>query len=390
VPGLLSHQADLLRNYMAVHSKHADIALQLPTGSGKTLVGLLIAEWRRRKYSERVVYLCPTRQLVNQVAEQATQKYGIDLHSFTGKRVYYDPKKAADWQNNEAVAVTTYSSLFNTNPFFSDPSVIILDDAHSAENYVAKYWSLRGHAGGACCRGGPLMPDSILSLDAFVRAIGAARLTSHALFLGAGASISSGMPSAQMCIWDWKRSIFLTNNIGLESQFSELTLASVQARIQRWLDRQGLYPEAGDSDEYSVFVESCYPIPDSRRAFFQEKVRHANPHIGYRIIGFLAKQGLIRSVWTTNFDQLASRAVVESQLTPVEVGIDSKHRIVRPASSGEVLIVSLHGDYRYDALKNTQQELQDQERELEQALVRELTNTPTIVCGYSGRERSDG
>ena len=232
------------------------------------------------------------------------------------------------------------------------------------------------------------MPDSILPLDAFVRAIGAARLTPHALFLGAGASISSGMPSAQMCIWDWKRSIFLTNNIGLESQFSELTLSSVQARIQRWLDRQGLYPEAGDSDEYSVFVESCYPIPDSRRAFFQEKVRHANPHIGYRIIGFLAKQGLIRSVWTTNFDQLASRAVGECQLTPVEVGIDSKHRIVRPASSGEVLIVSLHGDYRYDALKNTQQELQDQERELEQALVRELTNTPTIVCGYSGRDVS--
>ena len=232
------------------------------------------------------------------------------------------------------------------------------------------------------------MPDSILPLDAFVRAIGAARLTPHALFLGAGASISSGMPSAQMCIWDWKRSIFLTNNIGLESQFSELTLASVQARIQRWLDRQGLYPESGDSDEYSVFIESCFPIPDSRRAFFQEKVRRANPHIGYRIIGFLAKQGLIRSVWTTNFDQLASRAVGECQLTPVEVGIDSKHRIVRPASLGEVLIVSLHGDYRYDALKNTQQELQNQEHELEEALVRELTNTPTIVCGYSGRDVS--
>ncbi len=41
------------------------------------------------------------------------------------------------------------------------------------------------------------MPDSILPLDAFVRAIGAARLTPHALFLGAGASISSGMPSAR-------------------------------------------------------------------------------------------------------------------------------------------------------------------------------------------------
>jgi hypothetical protein len=39
----------------------------LPTGSGKTLVGLLIGEWLRRKNKERVVFLCPTRQLVNQV-----------------------------------------------------------------------------------------------------------------------------------------------------------------------------------------------------------------------------------------------------------------------------------------------------------------------------------
>lgn len=142
VPGLLSHQADVLRSYIAVHTKHSDIALQLPTGSGKTLVGLLIAEWRRRKYGERVVYLCPTRQLVNQVANQASTKYGIDLHAFTGSRSQYEPGAAADWQSAEAVAVTTYSSLFNTNPFFEEAQLIILDDAHSAENYVSAFWSL--------------------------------------------------------------------------------------------------------------------------------------------------------------------------------------------------------------------------------------------------------
>jgi hypothetical protein len=142
VPGLLSHQADLLRSYLAVHTQHSDIALQLPTGSGKTLVGLLIAEWRRRKYGERAVYLCPTRQLVNQVAQQASGKYGIDVQPFTGSRVHYDPKASADWMAAEAVAVTTYSSLFNTNPFFAEPNLIILDDAHSAENYVSAFWSL--------------------------------------------------------------------------------------------------------------------------------------------------------------------------------------------------------------------------------------------------------
>jgi SIR2-like domain len=232
------------------------------------------------------------------------------------------------------------------------------------------------------------MPDEILPLDAFVRAIGATRLTPHALFLGAGASITSGMPSAQMCIWEWKRSIFLTNNIGLESQFTELTLASVQSRIQRWLDRQGLYPEAGAANEYGVYIESCYPIPESRRAYFQEKVRLAKPHIGYHVIGALAAQRLVRSVWTTNFDQLVSRAIADHKVTPVEVGIDCTHRVVRSANSGELLIVSLHGDYRYDALKNTESELQHQEHELEQALIHEVTGIPVIVCGYSGRDAS--
>jgi len=38
--------------------------------------------------------------------------------------------------------VTTYNSLFNTNPFFTNPEVIIVDDAHAAENYIASQWSL--------------------------------------------------------------------------------------------------------------------------------------------------------------------------------------------------------------------------------------------------------
>jgi hypothetical protein len=218
--------------------------------------------------------------------------------------------------------------------------------------------------------------------------VGVSRTTPHALFLGAGASITSGMPSAQMCIWEWKRNIFLTNNIGLETQFSELSLASVRRRIQRWLDRQGIYPSDGAPEEYSVYIEACYPIPDSRRSYFQEKVRVTKPHIGYQLLGTLASQTLIKSVWTTNFDQLVGRAVVSVSVMPIEVGIDSAHRIIRASKTGELLIVSLHGDYRYDQLKNTTDEIKRQEHELEVGLVEELTTSPVIVSGYSGRDES--
>lgn len=140
---LYDHQGQVLRTYVAQALTAPDVALQLPTGSGKTLVGLLLAEWRRRKNRERVVYLCPTRQLVNQVVDEASAKYGLSVEAFTGKAKHYHPGARAAYENAERIAVTTYSSLFNTNPYFSDPEVILVDDAHAAENYIASHWTLR-------------------------------------------------------------------------------------------------------------------------------------------------------------------------------------------------------------------------------------------------------
>ena len=140
---LFDHQGQILRTYVSTVLKAPDVALQLPTGSGKTLVGLLLAEWRRRKFGERVVYLCPTRQLVNQVTEEASSKYGLTIEPFTGQVRNYTPEGRTAYENADRVAVTTYSSLFNTNPFFSNPDIIIVDDAHASENYIASLWTLQ-------------------------------------------------------------------------------------------------------------------------------------------------------------------------------------------------------------------------------------------------------
>ena len=141
VEGLLAQQADMLRRYMD-HVDKRDIALELPTGSGKTLVGLLIAEWRRRTKRQRCVLLCPTKQLVHQVVEQAKEKYGINALDFSGSKHQYLEADKTAFNNCESIGVATYSALFNTNPFFSDVHTLIFDDAHAAENYVSNFWSL--------------------------------------------------------------------------------------------------------------------------------------------------------------------------------------------------------------------------------------------------------
>lgn len=231
--------------------------------------------------------------------------------------------------------------------------------------------------------------EFVLGLDALIRSIGINKATPLALFLGAGASITSGVPSAANCIWEWKRSIFLTNNPGLEAQFSELSLPSVRQKIQHWLDLRGKYPGNETAGEYGFYIQECFPIADDRRAFFQEKIRVASPHYGYRILVKLAETGLVTSVWTPNFDGLTAKASAASRkLVAVEVGIDCYERLHRRPNRNELLCVSIHGDYRYDHLRNTSEETREEDGKLRAALVEELRHTSLIIVGYSGRDSS--
>ena len=75
-------------------------------------------------------------------------------------------------------------------------------------------------------------------------------------------------------------------------------------------------------------------------------------------------------------------------MVPVEIGIDCQHRLLRQFNNTELLCVSLHGDYRYDALKNTSDELQLQEAQLRAGLIEHIQSMPLIVAGYSGRDAS--
>ena len=232
------------------------------------------------------------------------------------------------------------------------------------------------------------MDELTLPLDAFVRAVGVDHEVPHAMLLGAGASVSSNIPSAWQCTWEWKRKIFLTNNPGLERQFSELTLLSVQQGIQEWLDKQGGYPELDSAEEYCFYIQKCFPVGQHRRQFFADLIRNTKPHHGYKLLSLLAEAGIITSCWTTNFDGLTAKAAADYDVTPIEVGMDSQHRAFRQPRRGELLCISLHGDYRYDELKNTDDELQQQEADLQKALVKELSDATLIVIGYSGRDAS--
>ncbi len=146
IKGILDYQSQVLHHYLSTLNGSAitskNVAFELPTGSGKTLVGLLIAEFHRRKYNRKCLFLCPTNQLVSQVCEQAQSQYGIDVIPFTGHQINYEVSSKTKYRLAQAIGVTTYSSFFAVNSFFDNPDILIFDDVHSSENYIIDNWSL--------------------------------------------------------------------------------------------------------------------------------------------------------------------------------------------------------------------------------------------------------
>ncbi|MBF4609390.1 DEAD/DEAH box helicase family protein [Curtobacterium sp. VKM Ac-1393] len=141
VPGLWSHQVDLLRLYMEEHQETADLAIELPTGTGKTLTGLLLAEWVRRHTGKRVLYACPTKQLVKQVQATADRE-GIKAVTLIGRHQDWPMPDQTAFEAAEKVAIVTYNTIFNSNPHVEVPDLIIFDDAHAGEQYVGESYAV--------------------------------------------------------------------------------------------------------------------------------------------------------------------------------------------------------------------------------------------------------
>lgn len=133
-------QQDVLREYADAHANTVNIAFELPTGTGKTAVGLLVAEWKRTT-GQRVAYLSLTNQLAGQVIAEA-KRLGISVADLRGTKNTRNPAEEGRFRTRAAIGVTTYANLFNVHPVVRDCELLVCDDAHGAEQSVADMWTV--------------------------------------------------------------------------------------------------------------------------------------------------------------------------------------------------------------------------------------------------------
>lgn len=131
---------DWQREVLDIMPPDGDAAIELPTGTGKTVVGLLVGEYHRSQRG-RVAYLTGTKQLAQQVERQASD-LSVPIVRFQGQKDTWRRRDVRAYNFGEAVGVMNYWAYFNARPGVESADLLILDDVHLLEGRLRDMFTL--------------------------------------------------------------------------------------------------------------------------------------------------------------------------------------------------------------------------------------------------------
>lgn len=221
------------------------------------------------------------------------------------------------------------------------------------------------------------------------------RPTQYAWLLGAGASAAAGIPTGYAMITDFKKRIFCELS-GAKLKEVDADDPLWVARIDAFLASRSALPPPNDPTEYAAAFEAVYPTPHDRRNYIALAVEKGTPSYAHRVLAALITTRRVPCVFSTNFDSLVETAttVTDQLVAPAEranltvAGIDSAERATLALGEGRPLLAKIHGDYQSVSLKNTTDELREQDARMRTVLTGACGRYGLVVVGYSGRDAS--
>ena len=206
------------------------------------------------------------------------------------------------------------------------------------------------------------------------------------LLIGAGASVTSGIPAAGQTVervarWAWCK----------ESGRHPDDIAIRRSDYWPWLTGLPWFRSGAQlADLYPAAIDNLLGVKSDRREFFEKLI---NPNIppsrGYTALTQILHQGWISTVLTPNFDECLERARVMHNRPHRLVNIRTPADYVMFNSAPQdPQIIFLHGSVSHYTDKNLTAEVQSLDAELVERLRPLLRDHPIIVVGYRGSEAS--
>lgn len=200
----------------------------------------------------------------------------------------------------------------------------------------------------------------------------------YSLFLGAGASVTSGVHSGAQLVDTWRKDIY--------TLLSGKEYVDVKTAKEYLVDKESAWYEP--SNEYSSLFEKIFDLPTQRRRFVEHQVDGKLPSIGYSYLVELFQAGFFDTVFTTNFDDLINEAFYQfSRERPTLCAHDSSIKGLS-VNSSRPKIVKIHGDYLFDSIKSTLNETESLESNTKDKLIEFTKKYGLIFIGYAGNDKS--
>ena len=211
-------------------------------------------------------------------------------------------------------------------------------------------------------------------------------------FVGAGTSVSAGLPTAWDLVWEFKRRIYCSEEGYHISLLGNLSDPAIRNQIQSYFNSKEEYPKENSIEEYSYYFKKTYPSAKDRSEYLMQQLQGMQNSFGHKVIGVLMKNELLKLIFTTNFDKAFENAAIDQikaldsffvvLMDNTQTAIQKYHSNLRP------FIAKIHGDYFSEKLKNTMGELRQQDSQLRDILFHSCISNGLAVMGYSGRDES--
>lgn len=196
--------------------------------------------------------------------------------------------------------------------------------------------------------------------------------------IGAGCSITSGGMDANKLVQIFKNQIFCSEE-GIQSEDSTcLETKEFKEKLEERFKNDKV------SNPYAYYFEKAYPLLEDRNKFIKKHFNDLKPSLGYLCLANYLISHKVKTILTTNFDNLIQKAVSKIDFNYDVVNV-SQNQV--PKQKGELNIFKLHGDYNYDDLSNTDSETQYLNNQVLK-VIDKIQTRKIVIIGYSGADNS--
>jgi len=199
----------------------------------------------------------------------------------------------------------------------------------------------------------------------------------YALLLGSGISKNSGIPTG----WDIV--------IDLIKKLAELNKEDCSKNPEEWFVKK--YEQ---DPNYSTILSKLIKTPTERMNFLRPYFEPTEDEISQGIkqptethkqIASLVKKGYIKVVITTNFDRLLEKALVAEGIEPIVIRHPDDIDGAMPLVHSNFILIKINGDYLDSRFLNTEAELSEYNKKINDYVLRIVSEFGIISCGWSGK-----